>query len=882
MADLTESANEHLIRARLQARLTEESDEISAAFEAHSLVGEACLKLTVAKALSMLSASTPVRHDFERQLLLSNSIGSWATVLKHIWNSDGLRQDSRLAEQLSPRTKRPNAYSDWASRVDSELLQAAQAAVPEHSWDDQGRATLLKIFGRFVTFRNKTRGHGAVRLSAKCESLPHLKAFTSRLLEDLEVFQEPAFYIERLTRDRVHVRPVLRTHSREGGDSPKISGFYFEDAGRLQPTPLIEADSDLSDFFLANGPTSGLRSEYLSYSSGRRRYGSISDWSTSRLNLPVSETAASKSLDLNDADRVFHNVPAFQSGSYIERPTLQEKFKDKLAREHVEIICLHGRGGIGKTSVALKVINEIKTDDARFDFIFWASSRTVDLTDHGPRDVRPDLLTEVECGESFSNFTEECGFPNEQNAEPGHVSRQTTHSIEKWMQSDGAGTTLFVFDNFETLRDPKAFFEWIRQHIRRPSVAVLTSRERDWHGADIIEVGGMELAEARTLIEQETTRLQLADRMTQKLREEVLTASDGHPFVIKLVMAHLSRNPTAKSPDHIIRKSTQSLDALFQSSFKSLSDLAKRALLDIAKVTSQVPKIALHAALKEREKNSSAIESALQELNVFSLVEIDTDAEGTEYLRIPLAAREYVKKEERTYAASSWSDDDAARLKLLGPVPDSLDRHSLSLNLESMLYSRGTSGSALPLKPAERRFAENIAEQYAMGWFLLGDSTMRSGVKTPQTLASAKADLERFIQEVPEGSFTCKAWSLLMRVAHDVDDRLLQLNAAIRRSQLSASSLSQLSNACDLFNEHAPRVYAGDLPVKRELASLLLNCTKRFEGQTGATDCSRFAWLSLHADDAQKAISFVDTGLALNPVHPHLLNLTKQSFYTSK
>ena len=80
------------------------------------------------------------------------------------------------------------------------------------------------------------------------------------------------------------------------------------------------------------------------------------------------------------------------AAEYIRRPELEDELRNTLLNDRHPVITLVGRGGIGKTSLALKVLHEI-TANERFIGILWFSARDVDLLAEGPKIVRPNVLT---------------------------------------------------------------------------------------------------------------------------------------------------------------------------------------------------------------------------------------------------------------------------------------------------------------------------------------------------------------------------------------------------------------------------------------------------------------------------------------------------------
>jgi ABC-type uncharacterized transport system YnjBCD ATPase subunit len=71
---------------------------------------------------------------------------------------------------------------------------------------------------------------------------------------------------------------------------------------------------------------------------------------------------------------------------------LERELYQTLVNDRHPVITLVGRGGIGKTSLALTVLHKL-TQEEKFIGIVWFSARDIDLLPQGPKIVRPDVLT---------------------------------------------------------------------------------------------------------------------------------------------------------------------------------------------------------------------------------------------------------------------------------------------------------------------------------------------------------------------------------------------------------------------------------------------------------------------------------------------------------
>ena len=130
---------------------------------------------------------------------------------------------------------------------------------------------------------------------------------------------------------------------------------------------------------------------------------------------------------------------------------------------------LSGPGGIGKTSVALKVLTELAANsDPRFEAIIWFSARDIDLLPQGPRTVRPHAISLQDFALQYSKLV---GHESAENAVDELSSAMS--GVDPLFQS-----TLFVFDNFETVAQPGEIFAWLDLNVRAPNKILITTRVR--------------------------------------------------------------------------------------------------------------------------------------------------------------------------------------------------------------------------------------------------------------------------------------------------------------------------------------------------------------------------------------------------------------------
>ncbi len=116
--------------------------------------------------------------------------------------------------------------------------------------------------------------------------------------------------------------------------------------------------------------------------------------------LPPSETEGHG--ELIPQGNCSTNVPNLVS-DYVSHPKLEPDLLRLLLDDKRSIVTLVGRGGIGKTSPALKVIQGLY-GETRYEGIVWLSARDVDLQLTGPKPVRPLVLSPEDMSKFYAGL----------------------------------------------------------------------------------------------------------------------------------------------------------------------------------------------------------------------------------------------------------------------------------------------------------------------------------------------------------------------------------------------------------------------------------------------------------------------------------------------
>lgn len=819
--------------------------------------GEFCVKLTA------LGLAAAIRDDLDRsryrqlhRLVRADGLGDWASVIQDTLNGPP-SQSLDLQAQLEQR----------------ELNQAVGAGTWQHSavtelvgvLDDLGisidpvrdRVKGLVWFDLFARLRNATRAHGAYtpgNLARVCE---RLEQSITTLIDNFSLFSRPWAYLHRNLSGKYKVLPLGGTQDvfepfKTSRDLRAADGVYI---GFSRPcrVDLAEADTDATDLLLPNGAFTDATYELMSYRTGSRRRGDSKPYLVPATSLPLSETNGLSELDVRG--RCYSNMP-LPPGDYVRRPTIENDLRSILEDDRHPMVTLSGRGGIGKTWLTLRVLSEISTT-TRFEAILWFSARDIDLLPQGPKLVRPAVLSRLDVAREVVRLV--------QPAEAEVKGFDAEQYLGRILGSQDLGPVLYVFDNFETMRDPGDVFSWLDTFVRPPNKILVTTRVRDFKGDYPVDVPGMTEQEAHELINQTSASLGITCLLTQAYRDELIQESGGHPYVMKVLLGEVSRTGSAGSIQRLTASQDRILDALFERTWSSLSPAARRCLLTLSSWRSAVPRIALEAVLVRPANDRIDVEAAIEELRRFSFIESAVSSDDREeFLWLPLVAFEFGRKKLATAPDRDDIRADAKFLQRFGANQKTDIPKGFEPALQRFAVVTGEKLGDDPRDFGEyRAILEYIACQYPPAWLLLSSLYEEAGGS--DALESAVSAAKRFIEEAQAGADPATAYKGWMRLAElwrRSGDRLQELLSLVEAGVCS-DSMDAISDAAHSVNSLLSD-YLPDSDQKRTLVGRLSVEMESRRSSASATDCSRLAWLYLHMGQDHEARRVTNVGLALD------------------
>src|SRR5262249_20841045 len=156
-------------------------------------------------------------------------------------------------------------------------------------------------------------------------------------------------------------------------------------------------------------------------------------------------------------------------------------------------------------------------------------------------------------------------------------------------------------------------------------------------------------------------RAQLTEQYVDELYEE----SDGHPYVVKMLLAEVTRAKRVGAIERVLARRDEVLDALFERTFQSLTPAAQRVFLTLCNWRSVAPRLVVEAVLMRPSNERMDVVAAIDELERNSLVEgIGTEDGSQDFLSVPLAAAVFGRRKLVVSPAKAAIDADTRLIRL--------------------------------------------------------------------------------------------------------------------------------------------------------------------------------------------------------------------------
>jgi len=852
---------------RMEQRVrTAFEDSDGEGLESLLLYGEFLLKLTVAGLLAFVKDDKDqTRYTIGHKLVRANGLGEWRQALAELLTGTArqfLSDEAReMANELNRRANVESWQTDFTSRINSVLTKV----VPRQEKEGTG---ILSGWSAFVNLRNKTRAHGAITGGLKSEIAPDVRRAVETYAHNFIMFSLPWAFVKRNLSEKYRVSSLSRialpeslTRLRTNPDTGWEDGVYIA-LGAPARVELAASDPDITNFFLPNGRFTNRGYEMLSYITGEHILGEADRFSRPPGTRPKSETRAGQFLDSDFAGGAVHNLPPAPSG-YVPRLELEQSLQNALISPF-PLISLVGRGGIGKTSLALHVLR-LNSVSQQFDVVVWFSARDVDLTPFGPSQVQPDVLDRADIAHDFARLM---------SPYTGRESDPLDQFEQALQSSPFGGPILFVFDNFETVSNPRDLYLWLANMIRPPNKILITSRNRDFDRDYRITVDGMTAMESEEMAKRAARERGVEGKLTPQFIQSLHEVSGGHPYIIKVLVGEAAREGRFAPRQSILAPREDILVALFERTFSSLSGLARRVFLTLCSWNSPQSEICLEAVISHSTE-LSGVADAVNELEQGSLLETTrAEVDGTRFITVPLAGFLYGQSKLQASPDRLAVDADRKVLMMFGPLQlADFDKGTVG-RVEFFLrrvLSQGSEGGKAGLRDF-KPVLEFIANRVPSVWKLL--STAYEESQSERDLSLATQYMRRYLESSPDRDSARSAWervAQLCRVQRAYTD---EAHAVAEYCAIPSTWREKISDGmvrvAEIISDRSNNL------TKPELQFFIQKIVASFEPHldgASATELSRLAWLQIYLDDNVGAKRTVERGLSIENDNVHIRNL---------
>ena len=809
------------------------------------------------------------RYTLEHKLVRADSLGSWTEVLNMVLVGPPAQSLVAEAQGIARDLTQRVGQSDWRFEAVSNLKRAAEQLGTSGGFGD--RVALRRFFDIGAQIRNRTRGHGATTASQCLAACPYLVEAIDAVVRNMAILRLPWVHLHQNLSKKYRVSPLLNNpapfeYLKGTREARFPQGAYFHldaraDASNPRHVSLIFTGTELNDIALPNGNFKRDTFETLSYVTNDVDKADGAKWSDPPAGLPPSETEGAAVLE--PLGNTFANVPPMPS-EYVPRLGLEGRLIAELTTaDRHPIITLTGPGGIGKTTIAIRAFHTIsELDTPPYEVVLWISARDIDLLDDGPKPVSRRVFSQSDISRAAVELLEPAGR-KEKGFDPDSF-------FQDCLANGAAGTTLFVLDNFETLQNPVDVFEWLDAHIRPPNKVLITTRFRDFRGDYPIQITGMSDDEANELIDQHAKQLGIGNLVTTSYRRDLIIESEGHPYVIKILLGQAAKEGRAVTPKRIVATADHLLNALFKRTFEALSSAAQRVFLLLCSWRVYVPEVAVQAITLRPGTERFDVAGALEEAIQFSLVDQIASGDGDErFVGVPLAAAIFGQRELEVSRFKTAVEEDRKLLMGFGAGK----RESVGKGVVPRIHNLiGAIASRISTNPDELNdllpVMEYLASRYPVTYLRLVDLVLETS-DSSESLEVAKGYLRSFL-EAAQPAERREAWERLAKLCARSNDPVGEVHALCEVALLPTSDHLVLGNIANKLNirmrelkeQQIEDAWSTDV---RELLLEVIKAMERKLDKLSGTYCSRLAWLHLNVGNQGRALDVARFALKKEP-----------------
>ena len=831
-----------------------------------SYVAEVAIKMLGVGLVAGLKERAPdhayrLAHDYVR----ADGLGVW---------EDGIRQctsqplvgflDRRLMEIVSWATKkRSGEGNEWYTAAAKDLEYLFELLGLE-SYIPTKKPTVQHLLTALVQLRNKTKAHGAAGEDFWNPANDRWVSAVEGFVTHCPLFGWP--WIHLPTRESGKVRGVWLT-----GTDPKHAkkneleeitapetGVFFKPSALGQPIPcgtLLHANRECTEFLLPNGGYSAKgRASFLDYGAGFEKKIDAKEYLRPPVAAPPSTTQGLSALVVQS--NTLGNLPDLQK-DYVLRPKLEDELETRLRDRNHPIVTLHGRGGIGKTSLALQVAHHLAEPfETLFDEIIWFSARDVDLLIHGARNVKPSVVSLDDIASTYGKL-----MGADQSIEGLALALQSADPLTRKGR-------LLIFDNFETMSDMKGVHEFLDTHTHLPNKVLITSRERAFKADFPIEVQGMEWEEADKLMRGVAEALDAIGLLTTEAANRFYDFTEGHPYVLRILVGELAKESRYVPPRTLMPRRSDILDAVFQRSFQKLSEAGKWVFLLTGNWNSAIAETGLLVILGQRDLDA---EEGLEECVRLSLITRVEFPDGQPAYLAPQVARLFGKKKLAGDPDRLAIQEDLDLVRQFGVLPTGepigVPEDAVLARFAKWALEQVRRGGKDTVRLD--RTVELLSEVWPQAW------TTLAAIRQERCAHADDVDyaLRRAVEDAPTDP---SVWRARANFALQQGDDSTYIASRIRSAELEPDDVHLVRDVAGNVSAYITK--HKEIPVARRsvyLASvrgLMLRLSKELD----ATGLSRLAWLFLLEENKADAWKWAEAGLAMKKNNDYCLKIIER------
>ena len=229
--------------------------------------------------------------------------------------------------------------------------------------------------------------------------------------------------------------------------------------------------------------------------------------------------------------------------------------------------------------------------------------------------------------------------------------------------------------------------------------------------------------QAELLIDRHSDRLSIRELMSPDYKKQLISESDGHPYVMRIMLGQVAAQRRAVAPERIMASSDRILRALFERTFAALSPGAQRVFLLLSSWRVFVPEVAVEAVLLRPGNERFNVTEALEQLQRFSLVErLDAEEEDHLLVGVPLAASIFGRLKLQASVFRISVEEDRKLLIEFGPGRGKSAKQQILPRIEKLYKSIASRAQAEPrLFEQYRPVLEFLAEEMPIAFYRLSE-----------------------------------------------------------------------------------------------------------------------------------------------------------------